>query len=73
MSGFSVRLLEWYDENGVFHKQKWSNNDGAISRSANTFWSKFLGIVVNAEYTSLIVDAFKPSFIPIQSRDLKRI
>jgi predicted SAM-dependent methyltransferase len=64
-TGFFVRLLEWYDENGIFHKQRWSNSDGAVSRSANTLWSKFLGIVVNAEYTSLIVDAFKPSFITI--------
>jgi predicted SAM-dependent methyltransferase len=65
-AGFSVCLLEWYDENGVFHKQKWSNSDGAISRSANTLWSKFLGIVVNAEYTSLIVDAYKPSFVQVE-------
>jgi hypothetical protein len=36
-----------------------------MSRSANTLWSKFLGIVVDAEYTSLIIDAFKPSFIAI--------
>jgi predicted SAM-dependent methyltransferase len=64
--GFSVRLLEWYDENGVFHKQKWSHNAGPISRSANTIWSKFLGVVTNAEYTSLIVDAYKPSFIPVE-------
>lgn len=59
-TGFVVRLLEWYDEQGTFHKQQWSNDDGVISRSANTLWSKFLGIVVNAEYTSLIVDAVKP-------------
>jgi predicted SAM-dependent methyltransferase len=71
-AGFSVRLLEWYDENGVFHKQKWSNSDGAISRSANTLWSKFLGIVVNAEYTSLIVDAYKPSFIQVESINMRR-
>ncbi len=64
-AGFAVRLLEWYDENGTFHKIRWSNQDGAISRSANSLWSKFLGIFVNAEYTSLIVDAYKPSFVPI--------
>jgi predicted SAM-dependent methyltransferase len=64
-AGFSVRLLEWFDENGTFHKQRWNYLNGAISRSLNTLWSKFLGIVVNAEYTSLIVDAYKPSLVSI--------
>jgi predicted SAM-dependent methyltransferase len=65
-AGFSVRLLECYDEAGTFHKWKWSNENGAISRSQNTLWSKFLGLVVNAEYTSLIVDAFKPPVLSPQ-------
>ncbi len=59
-AGFIVRPLEWFDRERIFHKQQWNFNDGVISRSANTLWSKFLGMVVNAEYTSLIVDAIKP-------------
>jgi predicted SAM-dependent methyltransferase len=70
-AGFFVRLLECFDETGALHKWQWSNLSGAISRSQNSLWSKFLGFVVNAEYTSLIVDAFKPSVMlpqPINTR-----
>ena len=32
-AGFKVKLLEYYDENHVFHYNHWSANDGLISRS----------------------------------------
>lgn len=60
-AGFIVRPLEWYDERGTFHQQLWNMRDGVITRSKDAIWSKFLGIVVNAKYTSLIVDAIKPT------------
>lgn len=32
-AGFEVELLEWCDENGVFHYKYWNENDGYIGRS----------------------------------------
>lgn len=63
-AGFFVNLLEWHDEEGTFHQRTWDERDGAICRSKDALWSKFLGVVVNAKYTSLIVDAVKPSKEP---------
>ena len=69
-AGFAVRPLEWFDEQGNFHQQLWNLQDGVITRSRNAIWSKFLGIVVNAEYTSLIVDAVKPISMQEQGQRL---
>lgn len=56
-AGFRVKLLEWFDENGRFHFEKWDAAMGFIERSTR-FDER------NTEnptaYTSLIVDAFKP-------------
>jgi predicted SAM-dependent methyltransferase len=68
--GFIVRPLEWFDEQGTFHQGLWNIQDGVITRSRDAVWSKFLSIVVNAKYTSLIVDAIKPTFLRGQSRTL---
>jgi predicted SAM-dependent methyltransferase len=57
--GFAVALREWFDERGRFHKTNWSGKDGKIWRSAGTNWSEFLSYVINAPYTSLVVDAIK--------------
>jgi predicted SAM-dependent methyltransferase len=58
-AGFNVCLHEWFDERGQFYKSEWSAAHGAITRCANSSQSTFLSAVVNAPYTSLIVDAVK--------------
>jgi len=56
-AGFEVKLLEWFDEEGVFHYEEWSPEDGLIIRS-----TRFDGRNKQnpTAYTSLIVDAVKP-------------
>jgi len=56
-AGFEVRLLEWFDKQGVFHYEEWSPEDGLIRRS-----TRFDGRNKQnpTAYTSLIVDAVKP-------------
>ena len=53
-----VRLLEFYDQRGQFHRRSWSSNDGHIRRSAEHDPRNQDGQLV---YTSLILDAIKPS------------
>lgn len=55
--GFEVKLLEYFDENGSFHKNAWSSEQGYIKRSADNDSRNTGGKLV---YTSLIVDAVKP-------------
>jgi predicted SAM-dependent methyltransferase len=54
--GFSVRLLEYFDEAGKFHFNAWDRKEGMIHRS-----SRYDERNSNAElnYTSLIIDAVK--------------
>ena len=54
--GFEVRLLEYFDENRVFHSIPWNPSDGMVTRS-----SRFDDRNINGElvYTSLIIDAVK--------------
>jgi predicted SAM-dependent methyltransferase len=56
-SGFVVRPLEWFDEEGAFHACNWEPASGFVSRSTR-FDER------NREnptaYTSLIIDAIKP-------------
>lgn len=59
--GFRVRLLEWFDERGQFHKQAWRSVDGDIRLAHGRFWSETISMFVGAQYTSLIVDAVKLS------------
>ncbi|QRR01926.1 class I SAM-dependent methyltransferase [Dyadobacter sandarakinus] len=54
--GFTVRLLEYYDENGIFHKNPWSASDGMVRRSADHDSRNHGG---ELGYTSLIIDAVK--------------
>lgn len=56
-TGFSIELLEYWDENGHFHFQDWDSKDGHISRSKRYDERNRSG---RLEYTSLIVDAIKP-------------
>jgi predicted SAM-dependent methyltransferase len=58
-AGFSVRLLEWWDHNGVFNVAPWQPEDGPIYRSTlldhrNVAYRSGTG---PPGYTSLILDA----------------
>lgn len=55
-SGFDIRLLEHFDENGVFIATDWDPEDGKIERSSRYDSRNVAG---KLRYTSLIVDAFK--------------
>lgn len=54
--GFKVNLLEYFDENGQFHKSPWNPEDGMIRRSADHDERNQNG---KLGYTSLIIDAIK--------------
>jgi predicted SAM-dependent methyltransferase len=55
--GFSrVNLLEYFHENGQFHKSTWNNDNGYISRSSENDDRNRNGKLA---YTSIIVDAIK--------------
>lgn len=56
-AGFRVQLREWWDENGVFHAEPWSSEQGHIHRSAKNDARNADG---ELRYTSLIVDGEKP-------------
>ncbi len=56
-SGFNVRLLEWCDDNGIFHAQEWDEREGFIYRSARFDHRNRYG---SLGFVSLIVDALKP-------------
>jgi predicted SAM-dependent methyltransferase len=56
-AGFTVRLLEYYDEGGHFRQADWSAEQGTIHRSAKFDKRNRDG---RLRYTSIILDAFKP-------------
>lgn len=56
-AGYSVRLVEWFDEHGIFHKEQWNIEDGFVSRSSQFDERNKINPTA---YTSLIVDARKP-------------
>lgn len=56
-AGFTIRLLEYFDENGVFHNSPWDTKDGMVWRSKEHDKRNKDG---ELNYTSLIVDAVKP-------------
>lgn len=56
-AGFTVRLLEYFDENGKFHHNPWDAKDGMVWRSQDHDKRNMNG---ELNYTSLIVDAIKP-------------
>ncbi len=55
-AGFTVRLLEYFDENGKFHYQQWKKEDGMIKRSERFDKRNKNG---KLNYTSIILDAVK--------------
>ena len=56
-SGYKVRLLEWFDEQGKFHHENWDVEGGFIKRSTR-FDPRNMDSPT--AYTSLIIDASKP-------------
>ncbi len=61
-AGFTVSLLEYYDNEGVFHNTDWDANKGLIHRSIR-FRNKHKDVSCLGldNYTSLIIDAYKPN------------
>lgn len=59
--GFSVELMEYWDEEGRFHWRDWAWKDGYVSRSFRFDKRNRDG---RPNYTSLMVDAFKPAEPP---------
>jgi predicted SAM-dependent methyltransferase len=57
-AGFTVRLLEYWDELGTFHESVWSSSDGHIRRSHRFDVRNKGGSELN--YTSVIIDGIKP-------------
>lgn len=57
MAGYKVRLLEWFDEHGIFHHEDWDAADGFIMRSTRFDQRNRQN---PTSYTSLILDAIKP-------------
>lgn len=56
-TGYEVRLLEWFDEQGRFHQENWDAEGGFILRSTRFDPRNRDNPTA---YTSLIVDAIKP-------------
>ena len=55
--GYRIDLLEYFDADGVFHRQHWSAEDGIVKRSAAHDRRNTDG---KLRYTSLIVDCWLP-------------
>jgi len=59
-AGFSVELLEYWDEDGIFHSCEWDPNDGMITRSVRFAKRTFRCHTSEPhKYTSIILDARK--------------
>jgi predicted SAM-dependent methyltransferase len=64
---YEVRLLEYFDECGEFHRVAWKAEDGFVQRSAdNDLRNKESPL----SYTSLIVDVFPASETDIQTYEV---
>jgi predicted SAM-dependent methyltransferase len=55
-AGFSVKLLEYFDEQGIFHQTEWNPENGLIQRSSKYDERNKEG---QLNYTSIIIDATK--------------
>ncbi|KZE69227.1 protein distantly related to SAM-dependent methyltransferase [Fictibacillus phosphorivorans] len=55
-AGFEVQLLEYFDEQGIFHEQEWDGKDGVIFRSKR-YDPRNQG--ESLKFPSLLVDAIK--------------
>ena len=59
-AGFEVELLEYCDENGLFHYKYWNEDDGRIGRS---FRYDTRNSIQKLIMVSIIIDAKKPLII----------
>jgi predicted SAM-dependent methyltransferase len=59
-AGFEVELLEYCDEDGIFHYRYWNENDGKIGRS---FRFDTRNGIEELGMVSIIIDAKKPLVI----------
>jgi len=59
-AGFEVELLEYCDENGLFHYKYWNEDDGRIGRS---FRYDTRNSIKKLVMISIIIDAKKPLII----------
>ena len=55
-AGFTVKPLEYFDDDGTFHQETWDTKDGMVWRSKDHDQRNKNG---ELNYTSLIVDAIK--------------
>lgn len=55
-AGFTIQLLEWFDERGEFNFREWIEEDGMVLRSSRY---DERNIDCPLSYTSLILDAYK--------------
>ncbi len=55
-AGFTVELIEYFDEQGMFHRTEWNSENGLIHRSSRYDERNREG---HLNYTSIIIDAFK--------------
>lgn len=55
-AGFSIKFLEYFDEDGKFHFSEWSTEKGTIHRSKSLDPRNKNGVLA---YTSIIVDVYK--------------
>lgn len=59
-SGFSVRPIEWFTDQGEFRSTDWSQADGKIYRARGTAYTAKIRPILGFDNISLIVDAIKP-------------
>ena len=59
-AGFRVRLIEYFDSDGVFHANHWDVSKGLIKR---TLLFDERNVSQPYAYTSLVLDAFKPDAV----------
>ncbi|MDE0864247.1 MAG: methyltransferase domain-containing protein [Rubripirellula sp.] len=59
-AGFLVRLIEYFDSDGVFHANHWDVSKGLIKR---TLLFDERNVSQPYTYTSLVLDAFKPDAV----------
>ena len=63
MVGFEVKLLEYYNTTGNFHKIDYSLDYGKVRRTVKNDGRNRKGKV---KMTSLVFDAYKPTHCPMQ-------
>ena len=58
MAGYEIKLLEYYDVNGRFHKNEYSQENGRVGRTVENDERNQNGVI---NFTSLVFDAIKPA------------